>query len=445
MKVTFLKLAMLLLFATMTMADYYKALGVKKGASDREIKKGYRKMALKYHPDKNKDEKEAAEKKFLEISKAYAILSDEKKRAAYDKCGEACLDQNGNIDENTAQHQHQHNNHNQHGYHGHGAGPNVQFNNADAEEIFKQFFGGGFGGPQFGGPQFSGQQEHHNLRQQRRKPRLFPKTAKGGKKSVTYLRGDRFPGYGSNQDNKHIWMVLLCSHQEKPCREYAPAWEELAKLVNPVVKVGTLDCSVSANSDICRRHVKQKKAGPTVLRIGIGNSDGANSEKFSVYKTLKRKRQQKPAKQQQAEQLARFAYSALPLQSSQLHNVRTEKNLASFLGQCRATCSKHKLKKNQKCECALIFSTKYETTPTAKAIAAHLRSDRAVSSTGTIKRKCGGVGEVRASGPAHKLAQRYGLTSYPAVLAVDAETGKVTRTHKSGLHSTRSILKFLQR
>lgn len=442
MKFTFLKLAMLLLFATMAVADYYKALGVKRGASSRDIKKGYRKMALKYHPDKNKDNKEAAEEKFLEISKAYAVLSDEKKRAAYDKCGGACLDQNGNIDENAApQHQHGH-----HGRHG-GTGPNVQFNSADAEEIFKQFFGGGFGGPQVGGPQFGGQQQHHNLRQQRQMPhRLFRKTAKGGKKSVSYLRGNRFPGYGTNQDNKHVWMVLLCSHYEKPCREYAPAWEELAKIVNPIVKVGTLDCSLSENSDICRRHAKQKQAGPTILRIGVGNSDGGNSGKISVFKTLKRKKQQKLTKQQQAEQLARFAYFALPLQSSELHNVRTEKNLAVFLGQCKATCNKRKPKKNKKCECALIFSTFYETTPTAKAIAAHLSSDL-VSSTGSIKRQCGGVGEVRASGPLHKLAQRYGLTSYPAVLAVDAETGEVTRKHtpQSGLHSTQSILQFLRR
>jgi len=67
-------------------ADYYKILGVNKKASDSEIKKAYRKLALKYHPDKTKGDKKL-EKKFKEISEAYAVLSDEKKREQYDTFG----------------------------------------------------------------------------------------------------------------------------------------------------------------------------------------------------------------------------------------------------------------------------------------------------------------------------------------------------------------------
>jgi len=69
--------------------DYYKILGVAKGASDDEIKKGYRKMALKYHPDKNKAA--GAEEKFKEIAEAYDVLSDAKKKEIYDKFGEEGL------------------------------------------------------------------------------------------------------------------------------------------------------------------------------------------------------------------------------------------------------------------------------------------------------------------------------------------------------------------
>lgn len=68
------------------MADYYKLLGVAKGASKEEIKKAYRKLALKYHPDRNKDNKEA-EEKFKQISEAYAVLSDDEKRKQYDTFG----------------------------------------------------------------------------------------------------------------------------------------------------------------------------------------------------------------------------------------------------------------------------------------------------------------------------------------------------------------------
>ncbi|XP_015597856.1 dnaJ protein homolog 1 [Cephus cinctus] len=69
--------------------DYYRTLGINKGASDDEIKKAYRKLALKYHPDKNRSA--GAEEKFKEIAEAYEVLSDTKKREVYDKFGEEGL------------------------------------------------------------------------------------------------------------------------------------------------------------------------------------------------------------------------------------------------------------------------------------------------------------------------------------------------------------------
>ena len=69
-----------------TKRDYYKVLGLKKDASGEEIKKAYRKLAMKYHPDRNQENKEA-EEKFKEVSEAYAVLSDKKKRQEYDSFG----------------------------------------------------------------------------------------------------------------------------------------------------------------------------------------------------------------------------------------------------------------------------------------------------------------------------------------------------------------------
>ena len=74
-----------------TKTDYYDILGISKSASADEIKKAYRKQALEWHPDRHKDDKEAAEKRFKEINEAYQVLSDPQKRAAFDQYGSAAF------------------------------------------------------------------------------------------------------------------------------------------------------------------------------------------------------------------------------------------------------------------------------------------------------------------------------------------------------------------
>ena len=68
--------------------DYYKLLGVSRNASKGEIKRAFKKLSLKYHPDKNKDNPEAAKAKFIKIANAYEVLTDDKKRDIYNKFGE---------------------------------------------------------------------------------------------------------------------------------------------------------------------------------------------------------------------------------------------------------------------------------------------------------------------------------------------------------------------
>ena len=75
----------------MAKRDYYEVLGVSRTADESELKKAYRKLAMKYHPDRNPDDKDA-EEKFKEANEAYEMLSDADKRAAYDRYGHAGVD-----------------------------------------------------------------------------------------------------------------------------------------------------------------------------------------------------------------------------------------------------------------------------------------------------------------------------------------------------------------
>ncbi|GAB1438269.1 molecular chaperone DnaJ [Providencia sp.] len=79
----------------MAKRDFYEVLGLEKNASEKDIKRAYKRLAMKYHPDRNQDDKDKSETKFKEIKEAYEILSDDQKRAAYDQYGHAAFEQGG--------------------------------------------------------------------------------------------------------------------------------------------------------------------------------------------------------------------------------------------------------------------------------------------------------------------------------------------------------------
>lgn len=145
--------------------DYYEVLGVEKSAGASEIKKAYYKLAKKYHPDVNPGDAEA-EKKFKEINEAYAVLSDEEKKAKYDQYGHAAFENGGA-----------------------GGGYGAGFEGFDFGDIFSSFFGGGSGG--FGGFGGGGNRRSAPMRGEDIYARItlsFEEAVRGCKKDVSFGR-----------------------------------------------------------------------------------------------------------------------------------------------------------------------------------------------------------------------------------------------------------------
>lgn len=149
----------------MAKRDYYEVLGVPRGATDEEIKKAYRKLAVKYHPDKNPGDK-TAEEKFKELGEAYEALSDANKRAAYDQYGHAAFDRRA----------------------GGGFGGGGGFH--DPFDIFREVFGGGGSifDDLFGGARSDPSQPHRGDDLRYDLELTFQEAARGCEKEITVTK-----------------------------------------------------------------------------------------------------------------------------------------------------------------------------------------------------------------------------------------------------------------
>ena len=156
--------------------DYYEVLGVPKSAGEAELKKAYRQVAKKYHPDLNPDNKEA-EAKFKEANEAYEVLSDPQKKQQYDNFGHAAFENNGGG--------------------GYGAGGYSDF--GGFSDIFESFFGGGFGGSSSGARR-NGPQKGQDL--QKSITLTFKEAAFGVTKNISVLKYEKCEDCGGTGAKK---------------------------------------------------------------------------------------------------------------------------------------------------------------------------------------------------------------------------------------------------
>jgi len=151
----------------MAAKDYYEVLGIKKGASSDDIKKAYRKLAVKYHPDKNAGDK-AAEDKFKEINEAYAVLSDPQKKTQYDQFGSSGFHQRYSQEDI---------------FRGFDVGDIFKDMGIGTEDIFSRLFGGrAQGGTKFGSRKRRGEDYSMDIAVG------FRDAVRGGEKRVSFLR-----------------------------------------------------------------------------------------------------------------------------------------------------------------------------------------------------------------------------------------------------------------
>ena len=199
--------------------DFYTILGVKKNAQEGDIKKAYRKLAVKWHPDKNPENAEEAQAKFIEITNAYETLSDPEKRKIYDTQGEEGLKRQQQQGEGGQYH--------------------------DPFDIFAQFFGqGGFPGGGFPGGGFQ-----FNFGEQRRQQRQQVESLYEDDPFVYDIDTKEFDALVSSREDPLVVTFYSpnCGH----CHEMKAEYSKLAKSLEDVAKVVAINCA--DNKQLCAR------------------------------------------------------------------------------------------------------------------------------------------------------------------------------------------------
>jgi len=369
--------------------DYYAMLGLKRSAKEKDIKKSYRKLALKWHPDKHstEEDKAKAQKKFQEVAEAYEVLSDPEKRRIYDQVGSEGLKRGGGGGNSGGPGEG-----NFHFNFGGGGPGNGHFNfqHRDPFDMFKDFFGqdfdigakpgnkkqkaegGPFGGFDFGGFDFGnvfGQQHQQQQHRQQQRPPLY-----SNHDGIVPLSSSKFP----NSSSKYIWLVQFYSGQNHETLSFKDKFIKLAnRLKMDGIKTGSVNCDVE--KDLCSKN--QIKKFPTHKLVhGKGSTEfdpSTTEEKILTSKGL-----------------FQFVEDKIPGHVLNIRHKQQAEELISSLVSSKKYVSNVAL---------ILFTQKFETSLFLKNLAYVLDGKIA-------------VGEVR--GGNDKVSLEFGVRQYPTLLAV---------------------------
>jgi curved DNA-binding protein CbpA len=311
--------------ASTTKKSHYEVLGIPRNANDRQIKKAYRSLAKKYHPDRHLDpaKKKKAEKLFMRVGRAYETLSDPEKRRIYDQVGDEGLD--ARMQQQQQQQQGFGGNQPPHFSFGGGGGGGASF---DPFQLFAQMFGGNGGFPGSGRGQ---QQQQAGAGFFQNSPDVV---------EIDQNTASSQLGKSARAEDGRPWVVLFyapwCGH----CRQVKDEFARFGSKANGVVRVGAVNCDQEAgNTDLCKLYKVQTL--PTIKLI-MGKTQkafGANAPRT-------------------ASALNEFAVSNLP--QSQIKIVASDKDAATF---CNAQ------RKTKKRKCVVLQTSKPAPTSLYKSLA----------------------------------------------------------------------------
>jgi curved DNA-binding protein CbpA len=372
--------------------DLYKILGIKKNAKDRDIKRGYHKMALKWHPDKNLDNKEEATKRFEEVAYAYEVLSDPEKRKIYDAYGEEGL-KPGFGGEQPNEPRHGSNTEGFQHFQSFGTGDTRQqhfgFQGSDPFDLFARMFGGGSGmeGMQFGfgnsgfesrrTNRFGGSDSSHYQTQQ-----SIQDLYADNDSNIRKLSDTKFPDAKSN----HVWIVQYYSSTNQATIDFKSHFIKLASILKKNgVSVGLLNCD--EKQSFC-----SKNGITTYPRICL------------VYAG-----KHKCIPESENQLTAKFIYEFIKENHpGEVINIRTPSHVMDLL---------HKNSKGF----ITLWTTKYDTSLQLKSLAYKYRNS---------------IHIVESRGNNEKLAELFNVTKFPSLTFTCAgKLTKATEMYSGDIHS----------